>query len=121
MIRRVEPEAPSDDVSVAEQQLLDDDLCVHVFSAAANMLAVCLALTGLFRIVKQLRGSAVAGESVLLVAAFAFLVASMTSYFALRTRTRRRRYRAERIADLTFLLGMCLLAIVCVMIAVEIL
>ncbi len=120
MIRRIEPETLSDEVSAAEQRLLDDDLCVHVFSAAANMLAVCLALIGLFRIVKQLRGSAVAGESALLFASFAFLVASMTSYFALRTRTRRRRYKAERIADLTFLLGMCLLAIVCAAIAVEI-
>lgn len=106
-------------INSAEQQHLDDDLCVHVFSVSANMLAVCLAVIGIFRITKHLQGSALLGETVLLFAAFAFVAASLTSYVALRTRRRRRRYNVERIADGMFLCGMLLIATVCVLISVE--
>lgn len=105
---------------ISPKQPLDDDLCVHVFTASASMLSVSLAVVGLLRIVRHLRGAAVLAEAVLLLAALAFVVANATSYIALRTRTQQRRYRIERLADGMFMTGVSLQAVVCIALAVEI-
>jgi hypothetical protein len=97
------------------------DLAAHVFGTSANMSAASLALVGIFRILTHLRGVAIVGQSILIIATLSFIAATLTSYIAIRSRTRRRLRSAERIADGLFLMGVLLLASVCLMATIEVL
>lgn len=99
--------------------LLEDDVCIHVFRASANMLGVCLTVLGLFRLFGALQQIKQIGNALLLVAAMAFLCSCTLSYIGLRTRGNRRRLKIERTADAIFLSALCLMALVCGLLAYE--
>jgi hypothetical protein len=101
------------------QAQLEDDVCIHVFRASANMLGVCLTVLGLFRLLGGPQEIKHIGNALLLVAAMAFLISCTLSYIALRTRGNRRRLKIERTADAIFLSALCLMAIVCGLLAYE--
>lgn len=96
---------------------LEDDVCLHVFRASANLLGVCLTMLGLL---KGLRIASVMGNLLLILSAAIFLSSCLISYIALRTRRVRRRYRMERIADLIFIVGLCLIVLVGALLAYEV-
>ena len=95
------------------------DLAAHVFGTSANMSAASLALFGIFRILTHLRGVAMLGQSILVIATLSFIAATLLSYIAIRSRTRGRLRIAERAADALFLAGMFLLASVCFAATIE--
>lgn len=97
---------------------LEEDISIHIFSASAAMVGVCLTVIGIFQIGK-LQNIGSISDNLLAVDALAFLSSCILSYIALRTRTQKRRYRIERIADLVFIGGLCLMAIVCFLVAYE--
>ncbi|MCY7347934.1 MAG: hypothetical protein LH614_17180 [Pyrinomonadaceae bacterium] len=99
---------------------LEEDISIHIFSASAAMVGVCLTVIGIFQIGK-LQNIGSISDNLLAVDALAFLSSCILSYIALRTRTQKRRYRIERIADLIFIGGLCLMAIVCFLVAYELL
>ena len=90
---------------------LDDDICVHIFTASAAMVGVCLTVIGIIRVVISLRRSDQVAEDMLAVNALLYLGSCLLSYWALRTRRLVRNYRLERIADVLFLLALTLTAI----------
>jgi threonine/homoserine/homoserine lactone efflux protein len=96
---------------------LEDDVCVHVFRASANLLGVCLTMLGLL---KGLRIASLGDNFLLMLSAAIFLSSCLISYIALRTRRVRRRYRMERIADLIFIVGLCLIVLVGALLAYEV-
>ena len=79
------------------------------------MVGVCLTIIGLIRIIisvdKDKVGTYV--DDLLAVNAIMFLVATLTSYAALRTQTDKRLHRLERVADLSFVGAMILLTVTC--------
>ena len=83
------------------------------------MLGVCLTVLGLFRLFGGLQEIKHIGNALLLVAAMAFLGSCTLSYIALRTRGKRRRLKIERTADAIFLSALCLMAVVCGLLAYE--
>ncbi|MBC7804558.1 MAG: hypothetical protein H7145_00205 [Akkermansiaceae bacterium] len=91
-------------------------LSVHIFAASASMVGVCLAVIGLFQIVARLGNVESLGDDLLAFDALLFLTACVFAYLALRSRYRGQRRRLERSADALFLLGLGLMAFVCLLI-----
>lgn len=87
---------------------LDDDICVHIFTASAGMVGVCLTVIGIIRVVISLRKADLLADDLLAVDAMLYLVACLLSYWALRTRSVSRNHRLERTADVTFLVALTL-------------
>jgi len=90
----------------AHRRSLDDDICVHIFTSSSVMVGVCLTVVGILRVVVTLRSEDVLGDDLLTVNTMIYLLAAMVSYWALRTRSRKRNHRLEYIADGLFLFGM---------------
>ena len=98
---------------------LDDDLSVHIFTASAGMVGVCITVMGLFRISDRLRDLSNLSQELLAVNTIAFLASCILAYLALRTRPQKRRYLIEKWADSIFLAGLCLIAVICALLAYE--
>ncbi len=101
------------------QERVEEDIAVHIFTASAALVGVCLTVIGLFRISDRLKDVTNVGQALLAVDALAFLASCVLSYNALKTRRLRRRRRVERIADLVFLAALGVMAIACSLIAYE--
>ncbi len=99
---------------------LEEDISIHIFSVSAAMVGVCLTVIGIFQIGK-LKEIGSVSDNILAIDAMAFLCSCILSYIALRTRTQKRRHHIERIADLVFIGGLCLMAVVCFLVAYELL
>ena len=99
------------DNAETRRQLLDHDICVHIFTASAALVGVCLTVIGIIRVVISLRRSDVFGDDLLAINAMLYLAACLTSYWALRTRSLGRNHRLERRADVLFLAALTLTAV----------
>ncbi|MFC3651739.1 hypothetical protein ACFONN_09310 [Dyella humi] len=97
--------------SVETRPSLDHDICVHIFTASAAMVGVCLTVIGIIRAVVSLRRPDVVGDDLLAINAITYLAACLVSYWALRTRNLGRNHRLERCADVLFLGALILTAI----------
>lgn len=96
---------------------LEEDISIHIFTVSAAMVGVCLTVIGLLRVVITIRSIKTFADDILAVDALIFLVSCLLSYWALRTRSKRRMVKIERIADIIFIAGMLLMAMVCIIIA----
>jgi len=92
---------------------LEKDICIHIFTVSAGMVGVCLTVIGLLRVVITLRKADTFADDLLALDAMIFLVACVSSYWALRTRTASRMYRIERFADLSFIVALTLMVAIC--------
>jgi branched-subunit amino acid permease len=90
------------------QKRLDEDLCVHIFTASAGMVGVCLTVIGIIRIVISMRQTDTVADDLLAADALLYLIACFLAYFALRTRSVRRNHRLEQAADVFFLVALLL-------------
>jgi hypothetical protein len=99
---------------------LEEDVSIHIFTASAAMVGVCLTVIGLIRVVLTIRGGVTLADDLLALDAIFFLAACLLSYFALRTRSARRMHRVERLADSIFIAGLVLMVVVCAIIVYEI-
>ena len=91
---------------------MEEDICIHIFTVSAGLVGVCLTVIGLLRVVITLRKTDTFADDLLAIDAFLFLVACLSSYWALRIRSDRRMYRVERFAD-CFILALLLMVAVC--------
>jgi hypothetical protein len=92
---------------------LEADVCIHIFTVSSAMVGVCLTVVGLIRVVITLGKIDTFADDLLSGDAFLFLLASLLSYSALRTRNLKRMRRVERVADGLFVIAMILMTIVC--------
>lgn len=97
----------------AENQALEADLCIHIFTASAALVGVCLTVIGLLRVVIVTTKVGTVADDLLAADATLFMISCVLSYYALRVRSMRRMHRVERIADVVFLLGLLLMTGVC--------
>ena len=95
---------------------LEKDICIHIFTVAAGMVGVCLTVIGLLRVVIALRKADTVADNLLAFDAILFLLACLSAYWALRTRSRRRMYLVERFADAVFIAALLLMVVICVFI-----
>ena len=84
----------------------DEDLSIHIFSASATMLGICLTVIGLLRVVITVRGSQTLADDLLALDSILFLASCILSYVALRRRKTQRRHRLELLADRLFVAGL---------------
>ncbi len=114
---RKEPSSSSD---TDKKHKLDENISTHIFSTSATLVGVCLTVIGLVRISNRLKNVSIIGDDLLALSSIVFLIACFLSYLGLRTRgSRQLRENLERIADVWFLVGLCMLAVICILIAYE--
>lgn len=92
---------------------LEADLCIHIFTASAALVGVCLTVIGLIQIVTATTKVATIADDLLAADATLFMLACVLAYCALRSRSSRRMHRLERVADAIFLAGLLLMTVVC--------
>ena len=92
---------------------LEEDISIHIFTVSSAMVGVCLTVIGLIRVVITFGKADTVADDLLAADAFLFLVSCLLSYSALRTRSKRRMHRRERIADGIFILAMILMVVIC--------
>lgn len=92
---------------------LDEETCRLICPIAAAMVGVCMTGIGLLRVAIAGTHAKTLADDLLSFDAVVFLIATLTSYFALRVVSMRRLHWLERIADVAFILAMTLLTIVC--------
>lgn len=92
---------------------LEEDLCVHIFTVSAAMVGVCLTVIGLIRVVITFGKIDTLADDLLAADALLFLIACLLSYWALRSRSVRRKHRVERVADGAFAVAMILMTAIC--------
>ena len=97
----------------AENRALEADLCIHIFTASAALVGVCLTVIGLLRVDFVTTKVGTIADDMLAADATLFMVSCVLSYYALRVRSIRRMHRIERVADIAFLLGLLLMTGVC--------
>lgn len=85
---------------------LERDIAIHIFSASAAMVGVCLTVISIVQTFTRSREVQTLVDDVLALNALVFLCACLLSYWALRTRSIRRMHRVEAAADIVFLLGL---------------
>lgn len=95
----------------------ENEICIHIFSVSAGLIGVCLTVIGIFRAVTELKKFSSIGDNFLAVDALIFLASCLLSYLALRSADRNRKRKIERVADIFFLVGLSLMAIICILIA----
>ncbi|MBI3607415.1 MAG: hypothetical protein HY207_05555 [Nitrospirae bacterium] len=101
------------------QERIEEDIAVHIFTASAALVGVCLTVIGLFRISDRLKDVSNVGQAFLALDALAFLVSCVLSYHALKTRRRKRQHKVESLADIVFLVALGMMAVACSLIAYE--
>lgn len=101
----------TDNEADVSRDRLDHDICVHIFTASAAMVGVCLTVIGILRVVISLRKADTLGDDLLAINAMLYLASCLLSYWALRTRNRGRNHRLERTADAIFLTSLVFTAV----------
>ena len=91
---------------------LEKDICIHIFTVSAGMVGVCLTVIGLVRVVITLGKADTFADDLVAVDAVLFLVACLSSYWALRTRSVKRMHRVERFADIAFIVALVFMVVV---------
>jgi hypothetical protein len=92
---------------------LDEQACRLICPIAAAMVGVCLTGIGLLHVSIAVRGTQTIADDLLSIDALAFLVATLSSYLALRVQSLTRLHGLERVADVTFLGAMLLMTVAC--------
>ena len=95
------------------EAVLDERTCRLICPVAAGMVGVCLTGIGLLHLSMSLGGRQTVADDLLSGDALIFLIATLTSYFALRVQSEVRLYRLERIADASFIVAMLTLTAAC--------
>jgi cytochrome c oxidase assembly factor CtaG len=99
---------------------LEHDICIHIFTVSSAMVGVCLTVIGLIRVVITLGRADTLADDLLAGDALLFLISSLLSYWALRSRGLRRMHRLEKIADGIFIVAMIGMVIICAVITYSI-
>jgi hypothetical protein len=99
---------------------LEQDICIHIFTVSSAMVGVCLTVIGLIRVVITLGKADTFTDDCLAIDALLFLTACLLSYWALRSRGLRRMHRLERIADGIFIFAMIGMVAICALITYSI-
>lgn len=77
------------------------------------MVGVCLTVIGLIRVVITIRKVDTFADDLLAMDAVLFLIACLSSYWAMRTRSQQRMHRVERFADRVFIVGLVFMVVIC--------
>lgn len=94
------------------EQRAEIDISEKIFTNGPNMLVLCLTVIGLIKIYTRFEKITTLADNFLAFIALGYLIATVVSYAAIRTRNGKARLKLSRIADLTFLISLGLTAAV---------
>ena len=97
----------------------ETELAVHIVSLSAMLVGVCLTVIGVIRVALNMGDWNTPADNILAGDAVLFLITCLLAYASLRTRQRARRRALERLADLSFLVALTLMTLVCAAVAFE--
>ena len=103
------PFLQSQDTNMSEKKspvTLNEDICVHVFTASAAMVGVCITVIGIFQVVGTLKSADSIGDDLLAINAILYLITTLMSYWSLRTRQFQRNHFMEKLIDILFLVAL---------------
>ena len=109
----MERPAPHPRAMPRRREALDARICRLICPIAAAMVGVCLTGIGLLHLTLAIGRRAGIADDLLAIDALLFLVATLSSYLAVRRLEHRRLHLLERIADATFMTAMLLLTAAC--------
>ncbi len=92
---------------------LDARTCRLICPIAAGMVGVCLTGIGILQVLVSVRHHATIADDLLALDSLLFLIAMLTSYFALRVAGSKRLHRLEQLADISFITAMILMVCAC--------
>lgn len=96
---------------------LNTEAASQICTLSASMVGVCLTTIGLIRVVITLKQIDTFADNILALDAVMFLVATITSYWAMRHRHLVRLHLLEKIADMAFMSGILVMTFACIFIA----
>src|SRR5438132_7841397 len=91
-----------------QDQRLEQDISIHIFTVSSAMVGVCLTVIGLIRGVITLGTADTLADDCLAMNALLFLISCLLSYWARRSRGCRRLHPRERVAVDIILCSLCL-------------
>jgi hypothetical protein len=94
------------------EQRAEIDISEKIFANGPNMLVLCLTVIGLIKIYTRFEKITTLADNFLAFISLGYLVATVVSYIAIRSRNAKTRLKLSRIADLTFLISLGLTAAV---------
>jgi hypothetical protein len=101
-------------MSASKPQIsLEEDLCIHIFTVSSAMVGVCLTVIGILRIIITVQKTDTFADDLVALDAILFLMSSILSYMALRSRSKRRMHGLERTADYIFMVALLFMAVIC--------
>src|SRR2546425_12491678 len=89
-----------------QENHLEQDICIHIFTVSSAMVGVCLTVIGLVRVVITLGKADTLADDLLASDALLFLTSCLLSYGAMVARSFRRMHRIERAADGIFIVAL---------------
>jgi hypothetical protein len=103
------------------QRMLDRDIYIHISEISVAMIGVCLTGVSILQIDEQPEEAVSYIDDLLALDSFVFLTSCLLAYWAVRVVMKGNRYvrRVSSIANLIFMFGMILMAIVCGCIALQ--
>jgi hypothetical protein len=103
------------------QRMLDRDIYIHISDISVAMVGVCLTGVSILQVDEQPEEAVSYVDDLLALDSFVFLTACLLAYWAVRVVMKGNRHvrRVANIANLIFLFGMILMAIVCGCIALQ--
>jgi hypothetical protein len=103
----------------ADDATLNDKMIDRIMTHSSVKVGMCLTLLGLIKVVESVKRITVFSDEVLAATAFGFMLSGIVSYLALKDKDARRRQKKAKISDYLFTVSLCLLALVCGVVAFE--
>jgi hypothetical protein len=103
------------------QRMLDRDVYLHISEISVCMIGVCLTGVSILQVDDEPAEALSYVDDLLALDSFVFLIACVLAYWSVRVAMKGNRYvrRVASIANLIFLFGMIVMAIVCGLIALQ--
>ncbi|MEW6131384.1 MAG: hypothetical protein AB1757_30425 [Acidobacteriota bacterium] len=106
--------------SAAGKKVLDDKVFDHILMQSSMKVGMCLTLLGLIKVVEGAKNLKSFTDEFLAIVALFFTVSGIASYFAIKESNPDRKQQKGTIADFIFSIALCLLAIICAIIALQV-
>ncbi|CAX59690.1 MAG: hypothetical protein WBW72_05415 [Erwinia billingiae] len=90
----------------SENAEVEKDICVHIFTASAGMVGVCITVIGIFQVVTTLRKEGTLGDDMLAINAFLYLITTILSYWGLRSKGVKHSPTLDKWIDILFLIAL---------------
>lgn len=103
-----------------QKEKLNEQIYTQILNQSSVKIGLCLTLLGLIKVVEGVKNVTSIVDELLAINAIAFLISSIASYYALKQDGDSKR-KAGKVADIIFTVSLFILAMVCGILALEIL